>query len=207
MPKLLNLRATLGLSVIVAALLLVLALLVLPTPAAGADPPDTREQVTLTGSGPVDIALGNQARLAVRLRNAAGQPVPGARILFTSPAAFAGAVGEMEIGEAVTDANGTASLDYAFRIEGQNLIIARFLGDGTYQPAEARTTVMVVMPATGQVQLAQRTAGVELPVLGAWTIIAVIGTVWAVYFGALLLVAGIPEGLERQPQLTKGGET
>ena len=184
-----------------AAVLLGLALVGLPGTAA-AQPPAPRQPVALTVAGPEDVPLGNLARIMVLLRDGAGNPIANARIVFTSPARFAGTVGEMALGEAVTDATGVATLDEQLRIEGPNQIIARFYGDDTRQPAQATT----VIQATGRAQLVQRSAGLQVPLLGSWTLIIVIGAVWAVYFLAMLLVTGIPERQEVRPEAAPGGE-
>jgi len=183
-----------------AVLALGLALLLVP-PTAAAQPPDHRQPVTLTVAGPADVPLGNLVRVVAVLRDGAGAPIVGAQIVFTSPAAFAGAVGEMIIGKVVTDAQGVATLDYQLRITGPNQFIARFYGDEVRQPAEAGT----VIQATGKTQIIQRTAGLQVPLLGPWTLILVLGAVWVVYFLALLLVAGIPERPEAQPGAAPGG--
>lgn len=187
-------------SIVGAAVLLGLVLLVLP-PIAAAQPSDPRAPVTLTVAGPGDVPLGNLARIVAILRGGAGQPIVGARIVFTSPASFAGTVGEMALGEAVTDANGSVTLDEQLRIEGANQIIARFYGDETHQPAQAAT----VIQATGRVQIVQPGPVLQVPLLGSWTLIVVIGAVWMVYFLAMLLVAGIPER-EAQPPVVPGGK-
>lgn len=170
------------------ALLLAATAALLPA-VASAQAPVSRQPVDLAVAAPEDVPLGNQARIVAVLRDAEGNPIPGASIVFASPAAFAGTIGEMEIGDALTDSEGIATLDYQLRIQGPNQFMARFYGDAIRQPAEAASVVQ----AAGQVQIAQRTAGVNLPVLGAWTIVAVLAGVWSVYFTALLLVTGIPE--------------
>lgn len=190
-----------ALCVVGAAVLLGFALVGLPGTAA-AQPPDPRQPVALTVAGPEDVPLGNLARIMAILRDGAGNPIANARIVFTSPARFAGTVGEMALGEAVTDATGVATLDEQLRIEGSNQIIARFYGDDTRQPAQATT----VIQATGRAQLVQRSAGLQVPLLGSWTLIVVIGAVWVVYFAAMLLVVGIPERQEVRPEAAPGGE-
>jgi hypothetical protein len=163
---------------------------------------DPLQPVVLTLTGPEEVTLGGTARIVASFYDGNGKPITGARIVFTSPVAFVGIVDEMAIGEALTDADGIAALDHQLRIQGQNKIIARFYGDETFQPAEASTLLV----ATGQAQLAQRTAGIDLPVVGSWTLIAVIGAVWAVYFAALFLIAGIPGDAARPAALAKGGD-
>lgn len=156
---------------------------------------------TLTLTAPESVPVGNHARLIAVLRDVAGSPVPEARIIFTSPATFGGTTGEMAIGEAWTDAKGVATLDYQLRTQGGNDFVARFYGDGTHLPAEAGA----VVSGTGLVQLTQRTAGVHLPVLGAWTIIAVLCAVWSVYFLGMRQVLRIPEGQNAQSRHRTGG--
>ena len=184
-----------------AALVVSIALLGLPDTAT-ARQLDPRAPVTLTVAGPGDVPLGNLARIVAILRDGAGNPIVGARIVFTSPASFAGTVAEMALGEAVTDANGSVTLDEQLRIEGANQIIARFYGDETHQPAQAAT----VIQATGRIQIVQPGPVLQVPLLGSGTLIVVIVAVWIVYFLAMLLVAGIPERQEAQPRVVPGGK-
>lgn len=186
----------------IATALSLLALALLLAPAASAQEQDNRQAAELVVAGPQDVPLGNPARLVAVLRDASGVPMAGARIAFTSPATFAGTVAEMKLGEVATDAEGVAILDYQLRTQGQNQFIARHYGDTTYQPAQAST----VVTATGQAQLVQRSAGVEMPLAAPGTLIVVLGGVWTVYFLAMLLVAGIPEPRGAQPGLETGGD-
>jgi hypothetical protein len=181
------------------ALLVALVLALLPS-LVSAQTPDLRP-TALAVSGPENALLGNLARISAVLRDGNGNPIADARIIFTSPATFAGTTGEMAIGEAWTDAKGMATLEYQLRIRGENQFIARFYGSATHQPSEASTVVLT----TGRKQLVQRTAGVELPVLGPWTIIAVLGGIWGVYFIAMLLVVGIPQQQTRVPRSERPG--
>lgn len=152
-----------------------------------------REEPRIQVAGPEDVPLGNTARIMARLEDAQGNPIPNATIVFTIPTAFAGTVAEMNIGEAQTNAEGIAILDYQLRIEGQNQFIARFYGTDTYQPADDSAVVL----ATGTKQLAQRTEGVRVPVLGSWTLVVVLLGVWSVYLVVLFLVSQIPEARGR----------
>jgi len=196
-----NMRRLRTAGILGAALVVSIVLLGLPDTAT-AQQSDPRTPVTLTVAGPADVPLGNLARIVAILRDGAGHPIVGARIVFTSPASFAGAVGEMALGEAVTDANGSVTLDEQLRIEGANQIIARYYGDETYQPAQAAT----VIQATGRVQIVRPSPVLQVPWLGSWTLIVVIGSVWVIYLLAILLVAGIPERQEAQPKVAPGGK-
>ncbi len=155
---------------------------------------DPRQEVHLQVAAPVDVPLGNMARILVTLEDALGNPIPDAVIVFTSPTSFAGTVAEMQLGEALTNAESVAVLDYQLRVEGENQFIARFHGDDTFQPVEGSAKVL----ATGTAQLSQRSAGVEVPFFGPWTLVLVLMGVWAVYFIAMLLVSQIPEAGARQ---------
>lgn len=163
----------------------------LPGSAAAQDP---REATHLQVAGPEDVPLGNPARILAVLRDAQSNPIGEATIVFTSPVSFAGTAAEMELGEARTDVDGVALLDYQLRAEGRNQFIARFYGDRTYQPSQASAVVL----ATGTGQLARRSAGVEVPFLGSWTLVLVLLGVWSVYLVAMLLVSQIPEARQRQ---------
>ncbi len=155
---------------------------------------DAREETRLQVAAPEDVPLGNMARIMALLEDVQGNPISTAIIVFTSPGSLGGAVAEMDLGDVLTDAAGIAVLDYQLRVEGQNRFIARFHGNSSYQPAEASVEVVAI----GTAQLSPRTAGVRVPFLGSWTLVAVLLGVWSVYLIVMLLVSQIPEASERQ---------
>jgi hypothetical protein len=178
----------------VSSLLLLMSLVAIALVPGTALAQDPREETRLRIAAPEDVPLGNMARIIATLQDAQGNPIPDVPIVFTSPASFAGTVAEMDLGEVWTNAEGVALLDYGLRMEGQNQFIARFDGNDSYRPVEASATVS----ATGTAQLSQRSAGVEVPFLGAWTLVLVLIGVWSVYLVAMLLVSQIPDAGERQ---------
>ncbi len=182
-------------------LLLALAVTLLPTPAL-AQTAEPRPS-SLAVSAPREAPLGETASILAVLKDSAGQPIQGARILFTSPARFAGTAGEMAIEEVLTDAQGTAKLDYQLTIQGPNRFIARFYGDGLNQPAEASADIS----ATGLVQITRRTAGIQVPVLGWWIIVLVLWSVWAVYFIGMLQILSIVRSGSQHPSSGSQGGT
>lgn len=147
------------------------------------------ERTRLQVLGPPAVSLGSTSRMVALLQDAEARPIPDATIVFSSPASFGGTISEMELAAVVTNAEGIAILDYPMRAEGQNQFIARYYGDHNYRPAEAATVVV----ATGSEQLVQRTAGVRVPLLGSWALLAVLLGVWSVYLAVMLLVSQIPE--------------
>ncbi len=183
-----------------APLLLALALALLPaaTSAQTAQPSAT----SLSLAAPQEAPLGEEVSLVAVLKDSAGRPIQGARILFTTPVTFGGTTGEMAIGEALTEGTGAATLNYQLTVQGPNRFIARFYGDGSNQPSEASADTR----STGLVQITRRTAGIQVPVLGWWTIVAVLWGVWTVYFIGMLQILSIAESGSRHPSPDPGGQ-
>ncbi|MBI2872928.1 MAG: Ig-like domain repeat protein [Chloroflexi bacterium] len=131
---------------------------------------------------PQEMAVGQEVALQVTLHGSG--PLAGAQVLFLSPAQFAGTEGEVELGRAVTDAQGVASLSYVPRRDGETTITARFAGNDQYGAAEVSRAVQVQPgPSTYQ-----QTAGVRVPGINVWLLVGVMGAVWATYFTVMIIL-------------------
>jgi hypothetical protein len=178
--------------------LLLLLVLATATSAYAADP------VTLELQAPTSAGLGDQVTLSALMRDATGSPVKGSRVVFWSPASFLSVGGSIELGRATTDAQGRATLVYQARIGGAVSLNAYFSGDSRYDPAYASADMQV----EGTAQLTKHPIeGVRVPGLSVWLLVAIVGTVWSIYFVVMVLLGLIArEGAETARATGRGNE-
>jgi len=137
---------------------------------------------------PSQATVGNSVHVRAMLRSADnGLPVAGAPVTFYMDATFGGVSGEVELGKAVTDQNGVAVLNYQPRSAGEHRIRVEYLTPGASEPEEATWTHSVV----GSSQLYRSTAGIQVPGLNVWLLIAGVTAVWAILFSVALRVIAI----------------
>jgi len=138
---------------------------------------------------PIELTAGDSAEVQAILRSADdGLPVAAAAVTFYMEASFGGIDGEVELGRAMTDENGAAILSYQPRSEGEHQIRVEYLTPGASEPEEA-TWSHSVAGATGQ--LYRSTAGVQIPGLNVWLLIALVSGVWAILLSVALRVIAI----------------
>lgn len=166
------------------AILVALALLLFSSVAQGAGP-----EPGLTLQAPAQGTLGQTATVQSTLLTPGGSPVAGATIQFFSPTSFLSTIGEVLLGEAVTNGDGVAVLNYELRSDEQVEIIARFAGNASYGPVERSATIAVL----GSTQLYQEEAGVRVPGVGVWMLAVILGGVWSIYFTVFVLVSRIAQ--------------
>ena len=159
-----------------------LSLLLFSSVAQGAAP-----EPYLTLQIPAQGSLGQTATVESTLTAASGSPVAGATIQFFSPTTFMSVSDEVLLGEATTNEAGVAVFHYEPRSTADVEIIARFAGNAKHGPAETSATITVL----GAVQLYQEKAGIQVPGLGVWLVVAILGGVWSVYFTVFVLVSRI----------------
>jgi len=136
--------------------------------------------------GPPQIAAGQTADLRAVLTTAdTGAPVAGAEVTFLLDASFGGVSGQAVLGKAVTDKDGVASIGYTPRSAGEHQIVVRYLAPGSSEPEEATWTQEVAAP--GQ-QLYRSTAGVQIPGLNSWLLMATVSAVWAILLSVAVRV-------------------
>lgn len=119
-------------------------------------------------------------RMVALLKDAKGNPVPGATITFTRQAAFFSGqqLQSVKLGEAATGADGKASLTWVPRTAGEEQVGVSFAGAGTLLKAEASSSIQVNQ-ATVQEYL---TESRRLDLGGSnWPIWAILATVWSLY--------------------------
>jgi len=145
-------------------------------------------QVVVDISAPQQATVGDAIEISATLRSADdGRPLADAPVVFSTRGSFGGVSGDIELGRAVTDQRGVATLNYQARAAGDREIRVEYLAPGESEPHVAATTISVA----GVSQLHRPTAGVQIPGLNAWLIIAVITAVWSILFFVALRVVGI----------------
>ncbi len=145
--------------------------------------------VDLSVAPPEELAVGSPAETQVTLLTADGAaPVAGAVITLFREASFAGTVGEIEVGRAVTDENGVAILGYEPRAAGEHQMRAEYLPPDATEPEE--TTWSQSVAGTTE-QLHQSTAGIQVPGIDVWILMAVLATVWTILLSVALRVVAI----------------
>ena len=155
--------------------------------------PALASHVIVSTTAPAEVTVGEVLRIPIALRAADGGPLRGTSVTFYLHASFAGVTGEAEIGRAVTDESGVATLTYKPRLAGHHEIRIEYLAPGESE-VEVATTAF---DATGDVQLYRPAPGVSVPGLNVGLLMAVLTTVWTILFGiALRLVAIARAGRE-----------
>ncbi len=161
--------------------------------------PTGSEAPRLSVEAPREAGLGDQVTLTARLVAADGSPVPGASIEFLTPGNWGPEIeGEIDLGEAKTDAAGVARLTFRAQRAGDLDVTARFEGDARFAPASAEAATQV----TGHFQLFT----IEMPEVslaatryGPWVLAAVLALVWGLYLYVARLVLRIAEAPDLQP--------
>jgi hypothetical protein len=132
--------------------------------------------------------VGHPATVQVALRSAdGGLPVANTPVIFYTQGSFGRVTGEVELGRAVTNQDGVAVLNYQPRSPGDHQIRIEYVTAGDNQPEAGTSSISV---ADGP-QLFRSTAGIHVPGLGAWLIIAFVTAVWAILFSVALRVLAI----------------
>jgi len=139
--------------------------------------------------GPSRLTVGHSVNIEAVLHSAHGsESVAGATVTFYMDTSFGGVDGEVMLGQAVTDENGVAVLNYEPRTAGEHQLRVEYLTPGESEPEEAAWSHSVG-GASGQ--LYRSTSGVEIPGLDVWLLIAVVATVWAILLSVAVRVIAI----------------
>jgi hypothetical protein len=135
------------------------------------------DHVTVTLSLPDQPVIGQPAHVRGEFHTVeTGAPITGMTVVLHEQATIGGVTGDADIAQAVTDANGVATLTYTLNVPGDHELHVRYT-NGDAAPEDA--SVSVTVPAAAQ-QLYQSTAGVDVPGLNVWLLMAVVATVWAI---------------------------
>jgi hypothetical protein len=145
--------------------------------------------VTATVSVVQQASVGQPADVQVTLRSPDGNAtLTNIPVTFYTDASLGDVKGEVVLGRSVTDNNGVASLNFEPRVAGEHQIRVEFAAPGETQPQAATTTISV---AGGTTQLYQSTAGIQIPGLSVWLLIAVLSAVWLILLSVALRVLAI----------------
>lgn len=168
---------------------------------AGAAPAGAASPVTLEIQAPEGLRLGEETRITAALREGAGAPVRGATVILWSPGSFLSTDGFVEQGRATTGADGKAVFAYQPRTEGSVTLNATFTGDSRYEAVSAS----VALPVTGSAQLYSEEAGIRVPGISVWLLVAVLSGVWGTYFMVMVLLGLIARAAPQPAAAGRGG--
>jgi len=149
--------------------------------------PALASHVHVSATVPGDVTVGEMIRIPVALEAEDGAPLRGTTVVFYLHAVFAGVTGQAEIGRAVTDEMGVATLAYRPRLAGHHELRMEYVTPGETK-AEVVTTAFDV---TGGEQLYRSAPGIDVPGLNVGLLMAVVTTVWSILFGVALLIVAI----------------
>ena len=136
-----------------------------------------------------------------------GEAVAGATVTFYMDGSFGGIDGEVMLGQAVTDGNGIAALNYQPRSAGEHQLRVEYLTPGAGEPEET-TWSHTVTGATEQ--LYRSSAGVQIPGLNVWLLIAVVATVWVILLSVavrVIAIANAPTDAGARSPASRSGAT
>jgi hypothetical protein len=134
--------------------------------------------------------LGLPTTIRVVLRSSAdGKPVAHTPVVFHTDATFAGVVDEIELGRANTNADGVAMVTFEPHIAGDHEVRVDFEDVGR-KVNLGKVTVSVA----GNSQLTRSTAGILIPGLNVWLLVALIAAVWSILLCVAFCVIAIARG-------------
>jgi hypothetical protein len=136
-----------------------------------------------------EARVGEPVEVVLDLRSAdQGVPIQGSTVTFLTDATFAGVEGNLELGKAITDENGIATLTYKPRFASAHDLRVEYLLPGESEPGVFSETIIV---SDNGLQLHRSESGIRIPGLGAWLIITLVATVWAILLTVALRVIAI----------------
>ena len=139
-------------------------------------------------STPAQAAVGETIEVSASLHSMAvasqGQPLRNTAVTFYATESFGGVTGKVEVGRAVTDKNGVATVKYEPRATGDHQISIEYLVEG-----EGRTGASAIISvAGGTTQLYNSSSGIQIPGLNVGVLMALLATVWAILLSVALRV-------------------
>ena len=144
---------------------------------------------TLKVVAPTNLTAGDSVDIQAVLHSAhGGEAVPGATITFFMDGSFGGVEGKVLLGQALTDKDGVAHLSYLPRTAGEHQVHLEYMTPGASEP-EVATWSHDVSGATEQ--LYRSSAGVAIPGLNVWLLIAVVASVWVILLSVAARVIAI----------------
>lgn len=126
---------------------------------------------------------GSRLVVAAYLIDPVGNPISGQAVTFSSDAEFMNTLGNIQIGQAVTDDTGLASFVYIPKSVGAHTITARFAGNAVFAPVAASSPLQVTEgEATYQEEQPFRIPGANVNLVAL-----ILTTVWGLYFVVTIL--------------------
>ena len=124
-----------------------------------------------------------------------GKPAANAPVVFHTDASFAGVTDEVELGRAVSNAEGVAALTFTPHVAGDHEVRVDYedagrkvnLGKATFSVADDG-------------QLYRSTAGVRIPGLNVWLLIGLVAAIWSVLLSVAFRVIAIARSGPRNPE-------
>lgn len=150
----------------------------------GAAGPALADHLDVEASVPDDVRVGDVVEIHVLVRSVeTGERVQGAAVKAFRDASIAGVSGEVELASATTDGFGEATLRWPQHAGSSHALTVEVSPPGE---AEFETVTLSVVTLGSGPQVVRSESGVRIPGLGAWVLIAVLVSVWALIQFALL---------------------
>ncbi|MEE8373318.1 MAG: hypothetical protein V3R87_06370 [Dehalococcoidia bacterium] len=140
----------------------------------------------LTLEAPSEASVGDVIEITASIFDSEGVPITGAPTRFYSYAAFlSGSTGYIEIGEAITDDEGVAAIEYVPTRNGDIEVTAKYEGDDGYLASQGAATIAV----DGNRQLYEAHAGLTVPFINVGLLIGILAFLWGtlLFTGILIL--------------------
>ena len=129
-----------------------------------------------------------------------GKPMAGVNVTFLAHASFGKVDGFMEIGRAVTNADGVATISYVPHEAGSQDIKVDYVPTTGAKTEEATGSINVAGAAS---QLYVQKAGIQVPGLNSWLIIGLLTIIWGTLFGVALTVIRIARAGQGDARLAR----
>ncbi len=140
-------------------------------------------------SVPNEVTGGGPEAVQVRLSSAdEGLPVANAAVTLYASETFGRVSGDVELGQTMTDQNGVAVVRFHPMSAGEHEVRVQYVTAGGKEPEV--TTASVTLPGI-TTQLYQSSAGVQIPGLNVWLLIALVAAVWAILLSVAVRVIAI----------------
>ena len=123
-----------------------------------------REATAISIGVPTAAELGQRIALQAVLVDSAGDPIPKAIVVFTSPSSFLNVKGDAVLARTATNKDGLAVATVEVRSTGPATIRAEFQGSERYEPSRASAQIAVGEAAQ---PLYTQHAGVRIPGLNS----------------------------------------
>jgi len=149
--------------------------------------PVVASHVVVRTSFPGAGTVGELVRLAIDIRTPDGAPLSGTTVTYYLHMSFAGVEGEAEIGRAVTDDQGVATIRYQPRAAGLHEVRMEYLAPGATTVEE----VVGSFDVAGGTQLYRSAGGVDIPGINPGLLMVIVGAVWLILLSVSFFLIAI----------------